>query len=188
MSSSASRGSAARWRIGAGKRVDIRKRVRDALRRLHLPLHEREISGDHSDGVTPVPIPNTVVKPVRADGTALATGRESRSLPGISFLLFAQHQPHHPLTARVDTAVSRSTVAAHEHSLRRTHAAARRDSRQSLSSDRRIRRLATISSLSPGSTSTDVPSGAISCAPSAVVTRTASPSAPYSRREKPAAS
>jgi hypothetical protein len=54
-----------------------------------ISLAKREIHGDHSDGVTPVPIPNTVVKPVRADGTALATGRESRSLPGISFLLSA---------------------------------------------------------------------------------------------------
>jgi hypothetical protein len=46
----------------------------------------REISGDHSGGETPVPIPNTAVKPTSADGTALATGWESRSLPGISLL------------------------------------------------------------------------------------------------------
>ena len=31
--------------------------------------------------VTPVPIPNTEVKPSSADGTALVTGWESRSLP-----------------------------------------------------------------------------------------------------------
>ena len=48
----------------------------------------REISGDHSGGETPVPIPNTAVKPTSADGTALATGWESRSLPGISLLFF----------------------------------------------------------------------------------------------------
>lgn len=49
----------------------------------------REISGDHSGGETPVPIPNTAVKPTSADGTALATGWESRSLPGISLLYLA---------------------------------------------------------------------------------------------------
>ena len=49
----------------------------------------REISGDHSGGETPVPIPNTAVKPTSADGTALATGWESRSLPGISLLYSA---------------------------------------------------------------------------------------------------
>ena len=47
--------------------------------------------GDFSEGVTPVPIPNTVVKPLSADGTALVTVWESRSLPrlktnGLSFL------------------------------------------------------------------------------------------------------
>ena len=39
-------------------------------------------SGDYSIGETPVPIPNTEVKPYCADGTALETGWESRSLPG----------------------------------------------------------------------------------------------------------
>src|SRR3989338_9119798 len=34
----------------------------------------------HTEGETPVPIPNTAVKPFRADGTCLATGWESRSL------------------------------------------------------------------------------------------------------------
>ncbi len=34
-------------------------------------------------GVTPVPIPNTEVKPSSADGTALETGWESRALPGV---------------------------------------------------------------------------------------------------------
>ena len=37
--------------------------------------------GDHAGGVTPVPIPNTVVKPSEAHGTALATRWESRKLP-----------------------------------------------------------------------------------------------------------
>ena len=39
------------------------------------------ISGDNSLRVPPVPIPNTEVKPQHADGTWLATARESRSSP-----------------------------------------------------------------------------------------------------------
>ena len=39
-------------------------------------------SWDDNGGATPVPIPNTEVKPVRADGTAWAAVWESRSLPG----------------------------------------------------------------------------------------------------------
>lgn len=42
-----------------------------------------EVSGGHSEGVTPVPIPNTAVKPLHADGTARETWWESRSLPGL---------------------------------------------------------------------------------------------------------
>ncbi len=38
--------------------------------------------GGDRRGVTPVPIPNTVVKPSTADGTARVTVWESRSLPG----------------------------------------------------------------------------------------------------------
>ena len=40
--------------------------------------------GDYGGEVTPVPIPNTVVKLSRADGTAGVTLWESRSLPGIN--------------------------------------------------------------------------------------------------------
>ena len=39
------------------------------------------ISGDDGEGVPPVPIPNTEVKPFSADGTWLETARESRSPP-----------------------------------------------------------------------------------------------------------
>ena len=42
-----------------------------------------KIPGGHRRGVTPVPIPNTAVKPSTADGTAGATPWESRSLPGL---------------------------------------------------------------------------------------------------------
>ncbi len=37
--------------------------------------------GGHSKWETPLPIPNREVKPLSADGTALATGWESRMLP-----------------------------------------------------------------------------------------------------------
>ena len=39
--------------------------------------------GSYSEGVTPVPIPNTAVKSLSADGTARATVWESRTLPGL---------------------------------------------------------------------------------------------------------
>ena len=38
--------------------------------------------GNHDEGETPVPIPNTEVKPLGADGTARAAWWESRKLPG----------------------------------------------------------------------------------------------------------
>ena len=41
-------------------------------------------SGDYSKGVTPVPIPNTVVKPFRADDTWWEAAWESRSSPVFS--------------------------------------------------------------------------------------------------------
>ena len=42
----------------------------------------RKVSGDNSERDPPVPIPNTEVKPLSADGTWLATARESRTSPG----------------------------------------------------------------------------------------------------------
>ena len=45
-----------------------------------------DFPGGYSGGATPDPIPNSVVKPTRADGTDPARDRESRSLPGY-FLL-----------------------------------------------------------------------------------------------------
>ena len=39
------------------------------------------VSGGNAGGVTPDPIPNSEVKPSRADGTARETVWESRSLP-----------------------------------------------------------------------------------------------------------
>ena len=43
-----------------------------------------EFPGGLTARVTPVPIPNTEVKPCRADDTALETTRERRSPPGIT--------------------------------------------------------------------------------------------------------
>ena len=42
-------------------------------------------AGGHSDRATPVPIPNTAVKPVSAHGTARATLWESRTSPALNF-------------------------------------------------------------------------------------------------------
>ena len=43
-----------------------------------------QVVGDCTAGVTPVPIPNTVVKPCRADCTARVSVWESRSLPALN--------------------------------------------------------------------------------------------------------
>ena len=49
---------------------------------LYSPSRKRyTISGDKGERVPPVPIPNTEVKPLSADGTWLETARESRSSP-----------------------------------------------------------------------------------------------------------
>ena len=40
------------------------------------------VLGDHGEGETPDPIPNSEVKPFSADDTALVTLWESRTLPG----------------------------------------------------------------------------------------------------------
>ena len=42
-----------------------------------------KFAGGHRSRVTPVPIPNTEVKPATADGTAWETVWESRSLPAL---------------------------------------------------------------------------------------------------------
>ncbi len=47
-----------------------------------LVLAFQSFPGDDAGRATPVPIPNTEVKPSRADGTAGATLWESRKSPG----------------------------------------------------------------------------------------------------------
>ena len=44
-------------------------------------LTQFNISGGNDEGVPPVPIPNTEVKPFSAESTWLDTAREDRSLP-----------------------------------------------------------------------------------------------------------
>src|SRR4026208_2451761 len=46
-------------------------------------LKSHRFSGDFVGRVTPVPIPNTEVKPAGADGTARETAWESRKSPGL---------------------------------------------------------------------------------------------------------
>ena len=53
-------------------------------RYVSYPEKTVKILGGNSDGVTPVPIPNTEVKPVNVDGTARETVWESRKLPGLN--------------------------------------------------------------------------------------------------------
>ena len=53
----------------------------NAVRLSRRGIKKITLSGGDNEGVTPVPIPNTEVKPFSADGTWLETARESRSLP-----------------------------------------------------------------------------------------------------------
>ncbi len=48
-----------------------------------LKFYLKKNSGDYGGGETPLPIPNRVVKTSCADGTALETRWESRTLPEI---------------------------------------------------------------------------------------------------------
>ena len=61
---------------------------------------QHNISGDNSLRVPPVPIPNTEVKPQHADGTWLATARESRSSPD-SISLSSSMAEHSAVNRRV---------------------------------------------------------------------------------------
>ena len=59
-----------------------------------------KVSGGYVGGVTPVLIPNTEVKPSRADGTARETVWESRTLPDLILKgLDAMHRGPSPLRA-----------------------------------------------------------------------------------------
>ena len=51
------------------------------MRKQRKRIKENSISGDNGERDPPVPIPNTEVKPLSADGTWLETARESRTSP-----------------------------------------------------------------------------------------------------------
>ena len=48
-----------------------------------MKVQAKRFLGGYAEGVTPVPIPNTEVKPLWVDGTARVAVWESRSPPGI---------------------------------------------------------------------------------------------------------
>ena len=54
--------------------------IRCAVVRVRF-IYKFTISGGNDEGVPPVPIPNTEVKPFSAESTWLDTAREDRSLP-----------------------------------------------------------------------------------------------------------
>src|SRR6266571_8623624 len=61
-----------------------------------------KVSGGFAGGATPVPIPNTEVKPSRADGTAGETLWESRTPPGLFIVdrTLRARRPRPPLVER----------------------------------------------------------------------------------------
>ena len=70
--------------MGSSRRSLRSKRRRDPRQHKIPGRHPRnKYAGGHRIRVTPVPIPNTEVKPDTADGTAWETVWESRSLPAV---------------------------------------------------------------------------------------------------------
>ena len=55
--------------------------------------------GGYRKGETPVPIPNTEVKPLIADGTARVTVWESRTLPGLEIITISTKKAGTSVTA-----------------------------------------------------------------------------------------
>jgi hypothetical protein len=54
------------------------------------PISLNNVPGGFTGGATPVPIPNTEVKPSKADDTAAVRQWESRTLPGYNKSLLEQ--------------------------------------------------------------------------------------------------
>ena len=50
-------------------------------KRLRVKPENETISGGNGEGVPPVPIPNTEVKPFSAENTSLETGWKDKTLP-----------------------------------------------------------------------------------------------------------
>ena len=60
----------------------LRRAARDEDNAADAPQAKpKRFLGGYAEGVTPVPIPNTEVKPLRADDTMIVRLWESRSLP-----------------------------------------------------------------------------------------------------------
>jgi hypothetical protein len=64
--------------IGPIRRIGLIGQIKEKI----TPKAKKFLGG-YAEGVTPVPIPNTEVKPLWANGTARAAVWESRSPPGI---------------------------------------------------------------------------------------------------------
>ena len=103
---------------------------------------ERKVSGDHSGRVTPVPIPNTEVKPASADGTWGETPWESRSSP--EFISDNAHlRQQVGIVAPVDDTAVTSLLVANPRGVpgqRRAQASARSQSEQAKPAGPRSRR------------------------------------------------
>jgi hypothetical protein len=66
----------------------MKRKIKVSLDNTMLPgSHFEKSPGNHNRGETPVPIPNTEVKPFSADGTARGAEWESRSLPGFFYMV-----------------------------------------------------------------------------------------------------
>ena len=72
----------------AAERILVTEVGSQGAQNVTMSLHEvlraqafNHISGDDSQGDPPVPMPNTVVKPLYAESTRLETVREDRALP-----------------------------------------------------------------------------------------------------------
>ncbi len=64
---------------------NVRRKVPLAVRSMQAlrgGTKKVKFPGDHSEGETPVPIPNTEAKPLSGDGTMRATAWESSTSPG----------------------------------------------------------------------------------------------------------
>jgi hypothetical protein len=68
--------------LALGRSREASRRPRSRRSHHHRGDGERTVSGGHGGGETPVPIPNTAVKPASADGTWGEAPWESRTPPG----------------------------------------------------------------------------------------------------------
>src|SRR5712691_8940459 len=77
--------SSVRFRVEPVMPADLLSRSLRDVRNHPDGCSELKVSGGNTARVTPVPIPNTEVKPRRADDTARVTVWERRSPPGLNY-------------------------------------------------------------------------------------------------------